>query len=209
MKRRLLLIVALIVVACVSLAASCNVDRRMIKKAEDLQEELCKLADDFNRMIAWRYYDEAGLMVAPELRADFLMQAEHIYARVSMEGYKISLCQVSPNPFPRQRGEVMPGPRPPRRDEATPTPEPTPEETSPTPKPEMPKKWYGLVLVRYINLSVAPSNAVRSPLIRQYWYWENDVWVVDPEIEQLLELNRPPQPQADARPSEQPIVPAP
>jgi hypothetical protein len=175
------------VTAAVALAASCGMERRIIKKMQDLQEDLCVQADEFNRMIAWGYYDDASLMVVPERRADFLMQAEKVAARVKMESYKVTLCEVSSAPFPRVRGDVTPTPEPAPTPVAT--PRPAPEETTPmaTPKLEMPKAWYGRVIVRYINLVVVPSNAVRSPLLRQYWVARDDTWFVDPDLSELLQ----------------------
>jgi hypothetical protein len=147
-------------------------------------------------------------LVVPEKRADFLMHTDQVYARANMEGYKVSLCQVSPQPFPRVRGAVQPAPRSTEPETPTPVPTPTPrpENVSPTPKPTMPENWYGLVLVRYLSLTIAPSNKVSSPMLRQYWYLRGDVWYVDPDLDQLFELDQP-QPEQPAAP--RPVVPAP
>ncbi len=183
----------LLIAAVVGLViVACSVENRIIKKAKDLQEELCKEASDFNRMVAWGYWDEAAQMVVPDRRGEFLMQAEKVATHLKMEGYKIAMCQVSSFPYPRVRGEVTPTPTPVPTPTPTPTPRPPADQApSPTPKPEMPKVWYGLVLVRYINVSVVPSNAVRSPLLRQYWVWKDDYWMVDPDLTDLTQL--PPQ----------------
>jgi hypothetical protein len=195
--RRALVILAL---AVASLSSTCNVESRMQEKSQDLTEELMTAAIDFNRMITWRYFDEASAMVVPRSRADFLLAAEQIYNTVRMEGYKITLVQVSDQPFPRIRGEIAPPPpakRPeveaPQRIDETPA-DAKPKEKGPEqPKKKMPKVWYGLALVRFINLTVTPHNQVRSPMIRQYWFWreEDETWMVDPEIDQLLELAKP------------------
>lgn len=213
MNRRLLGLIIFVTVACMSLAASCNIDRRIADKMEDIQEDLWKSAGEFNRLVAWRYYDEASAMVVADNRADFLMEVELLRSHVSMEGYKISLVQVSSTPFPRLRGEVIHQPKPIKPPEATPTPtpEPTPEPEA-TPKKEeklkMPQKFYAMVLVRYVNMSIRPSNRVSSPLLRQYWVWENDVWMVDPDIAQLMDTGKPTA--SGAVPSsDQPRVPGP
>lgn len=210
MRKRWIILIFFIVVSFFAMAASCDIERRVLKKATELQEELCKQANDYNRLIAWRYYDEASQMVLPERRADFLMEAEMVANRVKMEGFKVALCQVTTAPPPRLRGEITPTPMP----VPTPMPEPVPagEETPPEPTPElvMPDEWYGIALVRYVHLSVAPSNTVSSPLLRQYWVCRDDVWYVDPDLRQLLEITQPgtrppaptPQPMA-------PVIPGP
>lgn len=209
-------VVALVVLLAVTLAA-CNVNRRMQRKSEDLSEDLMKAALDFNRMIAWRYFDEASSVVIPEQQANFMMTAEAIYARVHMEGFKVNLAQVSHEPFPRLHGEVPP-PTKPKPEHKVDTPpslaaqaEKKKKGGAEEPIKKMPKVWYGMVLVRFINVNVAPSSTVRSPLLRQYWYWYEDpgAWLVDPDIEQLLEPNRrgAKTPTHDAKP--EPLVPTP
>ncbi len=213
---RRVLVVVFLVSLCFTF--SCATDQRIKRKGEDLQEELMKEAVDFNRMIAWRYFDEASQKVIPERQADFLVAAETIYARVHMEGYKVTYTMVSPNPFPRQRGEVV---MPPPEKEKPDTPSSLSKQVDKDKKKsdaekrkKIPKAWYGLVLVRYLNLNVAPSANVRSPLIRQHWYYypEPGVWLVDPEIEQLIDLGRRPAEKAksaDKSSAPPPIVPTP
>jgi len=220
-NRRKNLRLTALVLACLLIFAACNTERRVRKKGEELQEELTKAATDFNRMIAWRYYDDASTMVIPESKADFLMQAEAVNARVNMESYKVTLVQVSSLPFPRVRGEVKHEPKPKedippsiaaQKTKAENPPETPPAKTENENRLEMPKVWYGLVLVRYENLIIAPHHTVRSPLIRQYWYYtdEVDTWLVDPEIEQLLGLYEPEaSPAPEKAPATKPVVPTP
>jgi hypothetical protein len=181
--------------------AACNLDERIRKRGEDLTEELTDAAVDFNRMITWRYFDDAVGSVIPDSRANFLMWSEQVYQRVHMEGYKVTLVQVATEPFPRVRGEVAPPPSSKKAEGEQPFSFDEPPKDA---KPEkgavksqknqkMPKTWYGLVLVRFVNLTVVPYNKVRSPLLRQYWYYRESekVWRVDPDIDQLLELGNP------------------
>lgn len=197
------------------LVAACSVDKRVRRKTETLSEDLMNTSLEFNRLIAWRYFDDASAMVLPAARADFLVSAESVYARVHMEGYKIALVQISPDPFPKIRGAVKVPPKPERPAVEIP---PTPEEIKAREAKEkaaaeeqkfkeMPKHWYGLVLVRYINLTVVPSNQVSSPLIRQYWYWDenSETWLVDPEIDQLIDVR----PSGDRAPADESIPLAP
>jgi len=212
MNRRLFSLLLLVTAACLWLGASCGIERRIADKMDDIQDDLWKSAGEFNRLVSWGYYDEASAMVVSERRADFLMEVELLRSHVTMEGYKISLGQVSSAPFPRLRGEVVHQPKPLDPPEAmTPTPEPTPEpedEEKPKEDLKMPKKFYAMVLVRFINMSIKPSNRVYSPLLRQYWVWENDEWMVDPEIRQLMDIGKPAA-AGSAPPPDQPRVPGP
>lgn len=224
-KSKTLRLATLLLVILLTTAA-CTSERSIRKKGELLQEELIKASTDFNRMISWRYYDDASTMVVPESKADFLMQAEAVNQQVNMEGFRITLVQVSSLPFPRVRGEVKHEPKP-KEDippsiaasiaaqEAKTEKQP---DTSPAAKAEkeksleMPKIWYGLVLVRYENLIIAPHHTVRSPLMRQYWYYTEEIgaWLVDPEIEQLLGLYEPEEaPAPEKAPTAKPLVPKP
>jgi len=197
------------------MASSCNMEERMTRKAEDLTDGLMEAALDFNRMIAWRYFDEAALAVVPEHKADFFMAAQTVYSRVHMEGYKVTFAQVNPLPIPRIRGEVQPPPK----DAPKPITPPSlalqdrkeKSESELDEYKKVPKIWYGMVLVRYQNLNVAPSSRVSSPLIRQYWYWYEDpgVWLVDPEIDQLLDFDGKKPPTATPTPGAPPVVPTP
>jgi hypothetical protein len=206
-------VATLVFVFC--MASSCNMEERMTRKAGDLTDDLMESALDFNRMIAWRYFDDAALSVVPEHKADFLMATQTIYSRVHMEGYKVTFAQVSPVPIPRVRGEVQPPPK----DAVKPATPPslalqdrkTKGDSELDNFEKVPKIWYGMVLVRYQNLNVAPSSRVSSPLIRQYWYWYEDpgVWLVDPEIDQLLDFGRGKPPTATPTPRAQPVVPTP
>jgi len=214
MQRRIISLIVIVIGAWWALGASCNIEQRIFKKQSDLTEELCKSADEFNRMIAWGYYDDASVMVLPEKKADFLMHAEVVYRNIKMEGYKVALCQVSPVPLLKIKGQItMPEPTP----EPTPAPPPQMEENEMIKKPEpknknlkMPKQWYGMVLVRFINLTVAPTNKVNSPLIRQYWECRDDQWMVDPDLGDLMTLGQPPEAKPPAKtPEPQPRVPLP
>jgi hypothetical protein len=213
--------VALFVAAA---AGGCSLDNRLREKSQDLTEDLLNQATDFNRMITWRYFDDAVPMVVPQSRQYFMSAVEKINEKVHMEGYKIVIVQVSDRPIPRVRGEaadITPPKKPqiemppPEEDENAPKKTELKPQTST--RKTMPKIWYGLVLVRFINLTVTPHRVVRSPLIRQYWYWndQSETWMVDPEIEQLLEMGQPPEgpqppaPTGPTPPTEKPIVPTP
>ncbi|MDP8225631.1 MAG: hypothetical protein P9L99_19890 [Candidatus Lernaella stagnicola] len=198
---------------------SCHAENRILRKQENLQEELMKAALDFNRMVAWRYYDEAVQMVIPERQPEFMMAAEQVYARVHMESYKVTYAAVSAKSFPYMPGEVAapePGGDRPETPVSLQVPDKEKQKAADAVKRKhVPKVWYGLVLVRFVNLNVAPSSSVRSPLIRQYWYWyeDADTWMVDPDIGQLLNLGKPPaadRPQDKRAPQPAaPVVPAP
>jgi hypothetical protein len=197
-------------------AAACAIDQRIREKSQDLSGDLMEKAVDFNRMIAWQYFDAAAAVVVPQSRGNFLMTAESFNQRVHIESFTVVLTEVSEHPFTRLRGQV-----PEIQHEKKPQIEPPPTEdevaaaarkAQATPEPSkaktMPKNWYGLVLVRYVNLSILPHTQVRSPLLRQYWYWNDtdETWMVDPEIEQLLDLDK-----SEAAPplGEKPLAPSP
>jgi len=197
-KLRFLLLILLVLVLA-GAKPSCY-DKRINKKQKELLEELKTYSASYNRMIIWGDFDGASAAVVPEKRVDFLEQSQHVASMVRIEDFTIPLCQVSTVPFPREEKDEEKGER---ETEATPVPTPAPppvETVGPesdqdkTPEPEvkpekkkMPKIFYGMALVRYINMTVNPSVTVRNRLIRQYWIYLDGVWYCDADLEEMLE----------------------
>ena len=197
-RRSILLIV---LVAFVAAAQFGCYDRRLAKKQKDVMADLQTYAESYNRMIVWGDYDGASQAVILEKRVDFLEQAQHVAEKVRIEDFAIPLCQVSPVPYPREKKEKgKAGPeseKPPVVE--TPAEKETPAAELPKPedqtkleeqkpvKKKMPKVFYGVALVRYINMTVAPSVSVRNRLVKQYWVYVEDTWYCDADLEELLE----------------------
>jgi hypothetical protein len=193
----------LIVVLLFSVSCAGQFEKRLAKKQQDLLEEMQEHVNAYNRMIVWGDYDGASMAVVPEKRIEFLEQSQNVAARVNIENYTVPLCQVGIVPFPRD--ESIPG----KEDDAepkTPTtltppaeggvPAPKPQETPPPPeegkkkkkeKKKMPKVFYGVALVRYINMTVAPSVTVRTKLIKQHWVYVDETWYCDADLQELME----------------------
>ena len=187
---------------------ACGVsEQRVKKKTKELLEELQEHAHDYNRRIAWEDYDAASEAVLPEKRIQFLEQAQDIAARVKIENFSMPLCQVSLNPIPRDKDIDL---KPSESSTLKPTKEPVqtvppvdktvdePEDSRTKKKvkkekkkkkvyDKMPKVFYGVALVRYINVTVLPSVSVRNRLIRQYWVYTGEVWYCDADLTELLE----------------------
>lgn len=191
-------------------------EKRLIKKQKEILEELQKYSAAYNRMIVWGDYDGASMAVVPEKRISFLEQAQQVAARVRIENFSIPLCQVGTEPFPQDKdltgltGEVKskaaglkhPKQMPDEPDRAV----PPPVETVPVPekptvagdpadtekdkkakKKKLPKVFYGVALVRYINMTVSPSATVRTRLVKQHWVYVDGTWMCDSDLGELLE----------------------
>ena len=179
-------------------------EKQLMKKQRYLLEELQEHASAFNRMIVWGDYDGASIGVIPEKRIDFLEQSQEVAARIKIENFSIPLCQVGSVPFPRDleiSPEVLnqPGSAPvqqapgseaglPADAVVPPVVEPVPEgQQAKAEKKKMPKVFYGVALVRFINMTVSPSVSVHTRLIKQYWIYTDNTWFCDADLQQLLE----------------------
>lgn len=191
-----------------SFLAGCNenyYNKRLAEKQSELLEELQTHANAYNRMIVWGDYDGASMAVVSEKRISFLETSQEMMARVRIENFSIPLCQVAVVPFPRddsipgedkkkdeekKKYEPLPGGIEPEptgeiKDEAkTPDPPDTPEEKAKNKK--LPKVFYGVALVRYINMTVSPSVSVRTRLIKQHWVYVDGAWFCDADLDELL-----------------------
>jgi len=192
----LFLIVILIPVGC----GKTYYAKRLAEKQSDILEELQEHAAAFNRMIVWGDFDGASVAVVPEKRIEFLEIAQDVMARIRIENFSIPLCKVGIEPFSRddkipKADSIIPTPPPltpppdssPR--EATPrsdVPEEKAKEVSPKERYKIPKVFYGLALVRYINMTVAPSVSVSTKLIKQHWVYVDGVWYCDADLSELL-----------------------
>ena len=67
-------LLALVLVAALSLMGSSCKDKRETRKVQEISSSLCEAANDFNRLIVWQNYRAASLMVVPSKRIDFLVE---------------------------------------------------------------------------------------------------------------------------------------
>jgi len=172
--------------------------RKQIKKEKELNEELCEIADDFNKMIVWKAFDKGSLVVLPEKKLLFLNEAEKVRDKISIENYQIALCQILDNPPVRKQKprEPVPG-----MEDIMTTPSPTPpkeiagRDMSPqaikkaAKKKNKPEVYYGLVLVRFNNQTTMPSVKVVTRLVKEYWIYnvKLKVWYIDSDLSDLFE----------------------
>jgi hypothetical protein len=196
-----LFLILLTLVALVLAVGGCN-EKQLAKKQKELLEQLQKHAHAYNRMIVWVDFDGASAAVVPEKRIEFLEKSQEVAGRIRIEDFTMPLTQVSTRPFPRD--ESIPGQKakeeaakkyapldPTARPEVTPV-EPAPETPAQIEQPVkkvkfvMPKVFYGVVLVRYINMTVKPSVTVRTRLIKQHWVYFNESWHCDADLDELL-----------------------
>ena len=215
MKRRFLLAIVVATVICIF--AGCNVEKRIQKKSDELNEELCEIAHEFNRLIVWKGFDTAAMVVIPEKRMDFIEKAERVSSRLQIENFRVALCQTGLQPFPREKSTPdIPGQTPvvpllPGQDlpenpaissksagthladgepiKAVPElddKEADKENKDKKEKMKMPKVFYGMTLVRFQNMTIYPSNSVRSPVVKQYWVNIDGNWYCDIDLEDLL-----------------------
>jgi hypothetical protein len=198
MTRRSVAVLFCLIAAFAMVSAGCEAttQKRIAKKHTELSEELCDVASDFGRRLIWKDYDGAGLLMVPEKKVSFLEKAEYVASKLSIEDYKVALCQVSSIPFERADQDTdyasdpdVPPVMTPSGEVQIAKPEEEPElaEGEEKPKLKMPKVFYGVVLMRLINVSVMPSNRVQNKLIKLYWVWTNDVWMCDLDLEDLIE----------------------
>ncbi|MCZ7586593.1 MAG: hypothetical protein M5R36_26455 [Deltaproteobacteria bacterium] len=202
-------ILALLLVASLPFlltGSSCK-KRRDTKKIQELSTDLCEIAADFNKLIVWRHFQPASMMVVPSKRIDFLVDAERYGGGIQIEDYAVVVCQVAEDPplrevdlpstdVPEDGAAPTSDTAPPRRvmdkEEAleSVTKDPIPEgdkslkdigydQPKQRRKPASDRVFYGTVLVRYMNRTILPSNSVDTKLIKQYWVAVDDVWYCD------------------------------
>lgn len=196
-------------------ASTCQ-RKRDTKLIQELSDELCQAAQDFNKLVVWRHYNPVSLMVLPNRRIDFLMEAEKYGGAVQIEHYNVVICQVDETPPVRE--PELPSTDLPGEKDLEETPEPDAEsdrsavsaeeavravEEAKVPstetslketgierkkggKPSEKKVYYGTVLVRYINRTITPSNSVDTILVKQYWINVGDVWYCDFDWKPLI-----------------------
>lgn len=170
--------------------------RRQISKEKDLTEELCEVATDFNKLIVWKGFDQASMMVKDEKRLWFLNEAEKVRDTVHIEDFKIALCQVLDKEPIRK---IKPAQTVPGLEEIMPTPTPAPKAPDgkdlqskkmkkKSKKSKAPEVYYGLVLARFVNQSTMPSNKVVTRLVKEYWIYDakQKVWFIDTDLNDLF-----------------------
>ena len=206
MKRTGLFAIVCLIAAATMVLGGCAsaMKNRIEKKHKELSTELCEVATDFTRRLVWKDFDGAGMLVVPEKQVPFFEKADQVASKLSIEDFKLALCQVSMAPFARDEDLPEPGDDPidepikPPAAVVSQTPEgvetnpsaakaPVPDKTIEKQKLKMPKVFYGVALVRLINVTVAPSTTVQNKLMKQYWIWTNDHWMCDMDVEELLE----------------------
>jgi hypothetical protein len=211
--RRFLLIPLAILTALSLTGSTCNKN----KEAEHFQEmsnDLCEAARDFNKLLVWRNYELSSLMIVPSRRIDFLIEAEKYAGTLQIEDYSVVVCQVDDAPpardlkLPDTDITKTPAPAAAKKEEegrkyiekeeaveaVKKDPAPQPEKLATKagierPKQKKPKKedvFYGTVLVRYINRSILPSASVDTKLIKQYWISVGEVWYCDFEWPEMI-----------------------
>ncbi|MCB1153993.1 MAG: hypothetical protein H6684_04020 [Deltaproteobacteria bacterium] len=91
-------LLALVLVAALSLMGSSCKDKRETRKVQEISSSLCEAANDFNRLIVWQNYRAASLMVVPSKRIDFLVEGESHVGNLSIENFSIVICQAQKTP---------------------------------------------------------------------------------------------------------------
>lgn len=198
---RLIMIVAAIAVI-LSFLCGCD-DRRLKKKHREIGAELMEAASRFNKFIVWKNFDKAMEMVVPEKQMEFLEKTEHFGSMVHIEDFSVALCQTALEPFPREDdkdkaedgGEEITPPEPeiekPEKEKEKDTDRAEGEGKDKEKKDfnwgRLPKVYYGLALVRYINMTIMPSASVQTRLIKQHWVYVEKTWYCDFDIEEILE----------------------
>jgi hypothetical protein len=100
---RLAVVVLVIIAACALMGSSCH-KKREKKKLQGYSDELHEIVTDFNKLIVWRGYEPASMMVLPSKRLDFLMDAEKYGVNLHIENYSVVLCKVTVDPPVRDLG---------------------------------------------------------------------------------------------------------
>ncbi len=131
------LVVTVVALLAMSLVGASSCDRRKeTKKIQDLSDELCETANDFNKLVIWHHYAPVSLMIVPNRRIDFLMETEKYGGSVQIENFAVVVCQVDENPPPPSDLD-LPGTNLPEEGAApTPTPAPGDAERDLMPKEE-------------------------------------------------------------------------
>ena len=204
MKLFRLIIAAVLLTIFIAVSLGCTETfyaRRLADKQKDLLEEFQEHASAYNRMIVWGDYDGASAAVVSEKRIEFLETAQDASARIRIENFTIPLCKVGTVPFPRDDtiptaggagsiGHLTADDAERDQTPVTPTPIPAPDANekviSSKEKYKIPKVFYGVALVRYINITVAPSVSVKTRLIKQHWVYIDGAWYCDADLAELL-----------------------
>ena len=205
--------ILIIIAACALMGSSCH-KKRENKKLQDYSEELNEIVTDFNKLIVWRGYSTASMMVVPSKRLDFLMEAEQFGPNLTIEDYAVVMCQVSKDPPVRDLGlpestdalsvnedkpAALPYPdeaKPEHSDASTEKAEGEAEKEDAADnekeketkkkKSKEPEMYYGTALVRFINRTILPSMYVDTKLIKQYWINVEGTWYCDFSWQDML-----------------------
>ncbi len=97
-------ILCLVVFSSLSLMGSSCHEKRERKMLQDMSDELHEVVTDFNKVVVWRDYEAAAMMIVPSKRLDFLMDAEKYGPHLLIETYSVVMCQVNKEPPVRDLG---------------------------------------------------------------------------------------------------------
>ena len=141
-----------------ALAGSCASLSTAQKKDETLLNGLVEIAQNYNSFLQWRDYDKASGFVAPDKKEEFAAALEKVEDHVRIEEIQLVATRLVPV-----------------------------EETT-QPKGADPKNPVreGLVTVKLVNITVAPSTQVTTRRLIEKWVFTGGKWLTEMSLLDLL-----------------------
>lgn len=156
-----LLLILTLAVSCL-LIVNCA-SKRITRKENKALEDLGVTAEKFNKYLEWQHYDAALPYVAAEYRSAFMAGTDMMAGTVQIEQVQFLFAEMAPF-----------------------EPDPNLDKGDNNKLRISLQGRQARVSVRYVNVSVLPSNKVFTYRDMQYWEYRGESWKLLPDLGWIL-----------------------